>query len=119
MQDETLVDLSEVTIVNESRSEGRPEDVSLFRTAEEACRYLEPWWVRDGEGTAFSATGDRLLLADTDPVSVRSREPHPDGDRLVREWLRSCAASLQRARGEAVASPTSLTDLIKYCGFQR
>jgi hypothetical protein len=119
MQNEAPFDLSDVTIVNESRSEVRPGDVSVFRTAEDACRYLEAWWVRDGEGTVLSAAGDRLHLTETDPVSVISREPHPNGEHLVLEWLNSHATSVQRARKDAAPLPITLRDLIRYVGFDR
>jgi hypothetical protein len=30
-----------------------PGDVTLFRIAGYACRYVEPWWVEERHGLAF------------------------------------------------------------------
>lgn len=111
-------DLSEVTLVNESRSEMSPGDVSLFRSPAAACQYLEAWWVEGAEGTVLTATGDRLVLAPTEPVSIRSREPHPDGERLVQVWLDALALHVRNARQDQRPLPTSVSDLIAYVGFE-
>lgn len=112
-------DLDDVTLINESRSEFIPGDVTIFRTPEEACRWLEAWWVRDREGSALTANGDRLWLLPTDRVSVRLREPHPEGEQIVRLWLAHTAADVQRARKDARPLPTALRDLVAYVGFHR
>ena len=44
--------LSDIVVVNESRDETTAGDVSVYRSADEACRSLEHWWVENGEGFA-------------------------------------------------------------------
>ena len=103
--------------MNANRSETSLGDVSLFRSPQAACASLEAWWVKDREGTAISANGDRLVLAPTEPVSVRSREPHPDGERLVRLWLGALAEHLSKVRRDPDRLPSSVPELIAYIGF--
>ena len=52
--------LADVVIVNESRDEAAVGDLSVFRSVGEACAKLEPWWVQDREGFAYTAAGERL-----------------------------------------------------------
>jgi hypothetical protein len=113
------LDLDQVTLVNESRAETEPGDVSVFRTPQAACAYLESWWVEQGEGFLLTAGGDRLLLTSHPSVSVRTREPHPDGDRLVRLWLAHLAHHIRQARKDAGPPTAALQDLIAYVGFSR
>ena len=88
-------------VVNESRDLRRPGDVSVFRDADAMCRWLEPWWVEDGEGFAFSAAGERILLGvDGTRVVVTGREPMADGLEIVRGWLLDAAAAVLRTRQE-------------------
>lgn len=55
--------LADIVVVNENRDEATVGDVSVYRSVGEACRALEHWWVENGEGFAFTASGDRLVLA--------------------------------------------------------
>ena len=125
--------LSDIVIVNESRDEASTSGVSIFLSSGEACRYLEPWWVEEARGYAFTATGDRLTLAvDAQTrVIVAGQEAVPNGAEVVREWLRASGAAVLEARkarakrGKAILSgfeeseqlPTSLEGLIAYIGF--
>jgi hypothetical protein len=124
---------AEIVVVNESRDQATPGDVSVFRTADEACGWLEPWWVENGEGFAFTTAGERLMLGvdDCDRVIVTGREETSDGARLVYGWLRAAAAAVLEARrvksalGKIVLSrseeqgelPTSIEGLVAYIGF--
>ena len=117
MEPQPPFDLREVTLVNENRTETSPGDVSLYRSPQAACASLEAWWVTDSEGTAITANGDRLVLAPTEPVSVRAREPHPDGERLVRLWLEALAERLWTVRRDLGPLPSSVPELIAYIGF--
>jgi len=82
--------------VNEGRSGSSPGDVSLYRSPQRACASLEA--VTDRDGRAITANGDRLVCAPTEPVSVGSREPHPDGERLVRLRLEALAEHLRKVQ---------------------
>ncbi len=125
--------LTDIVVVNESRDEGSAGDVTVFRSAGEACRYLEHWWVQNGEGFAFTAVGERLMLDldAKDRVIVTGKQDVPEGAEIVREWLQSCAVSVLNAlkakagRGKGMLSPTeereqlptSVEGLIAYVGF--
>ncbi len=124
--------LDDVVVVNESHDEVSTSGVSIFRSSGEACRYLEPWWVEDAHGYAFTATGIRLALAvDGDRVIIAGQEAIPSGTEIVREWLRVSGAAILEARkwqakkGKAILSefeecdqiPTSTEGLIAYIGF--
>ena len=127
-----VIVLADIVIVNENKDEASAGDVSVFRSASEACAWLEHWWVEDGEGFAFTATGDRLTLGvDDEAVVVIGRQATPDGPAIVREWLRASALAVLEARrakarkGRATLSrveeqgllPTSVEELIAYVGF--
>ena len=125
--------LADVVIVNESRTVGDAGDVSIFRSAGEACGYLEHWWVENGEGFAFTATGERLTLDvdERDRVIVTGKQMVPGGAEIVRGWLLSSAKALLDVRRAKAASgkivlgraeerqqlPTSVEGLIAYLGF--
>jgi hypothetical protein len=125
--------LANIVVVNESRDESTAGDVSVFRSAGEACRSLEHWWVENGEGFAFTATGDRLTLGVDDKNRVIATGQHdtPGGREVVLAWLRAHAATVLDARrakaerGKATLSrseergllPTSIEGLIAYVGF--
>jgi hypothetical protein len=127
--------LTDIVVLNESRDEARAGDVSVFRSANEACAYLEHWWVEDGEGFAFTASGDRLGLGvdSAQRVVVLSREAVPDGAEIVRGWLHAYAAAVLEARRSSTRSskakphdhevpghlPSSTDDLIACVGFNR
>jgi hypothetical protein len=117
MEPQPSFDLRQDTLVTENRSETSPGDVSLYRSPQAACASLEAWWVKDRDGAAITANGDRLVLAPTEPVSVRSREPHPDGERLVRLWLEALAEHLRKVRRDVGPLPSSVPELIAYIGF--
>lgn len=125
--------LADVVLVNESHDVRAPGDVLLFRSAGEACRYLEGWWVEDEEGFVFTAAGERLDLGvdNSGDVVVERREPCADGETIVLGWLRASAAARlatrrsRAARGRAVLSaaeergdlPGTVEGLIAYIGF--
>ena len=127
--------LHDILLVNESTSgvEAEPEDVDVFRSVAAACRYLEPWWVEEGYGFAFSAAGDRIVLGvDTSGgVVLARREPCAEGSGIVRSWLRDSAEAVLEVRrakaakgkvllGAAEAQgvlPTTIEGLIAYVGF--
>lgn len=127
--------LADIIVVNESRDEATAGDVSVFRSAGEACRWLEHWWVENGEGFAFTATGSRLLLGvdDKGRVIVTGQQDTPGGAEIVLSWLRAYAAAVLDARktkadkGKAMLSrseergqiPSSVEGLIAYIGFDR
>lgn len=128
-------DLQHVIVVNESRRESVAGDVELFRNAEEACGYLEHWWVEDGEGFALTGVGHRVVLGvdGSRRVVVERIEPQVDGPALVRRWLRSAAQSVLEARQfraqkkRATLSdmemrgeiPATIEELVAYIGFNR
>jgi hypothetical protein len=127
--------LSDVVLVNESRAEATAGDVSLYRSTGEACRFLEHWWVKDSEGYAFSAAGDRLILGvdQSNNVIVMRREPCAEGKSIVLNWLNSCAVAVLQARRSRAAKgkdilglyeeqghlPQTVEGLIGYIGFSR
>lgn len=120
-------------ILNESRDVNRAGDVSVFRSAGEACRYLEHWWVENCEGFVFSATGHQLVLGvDSDgSVIVAAIEPHPNGGAIVLGWLNALAGSVLEARRvraskgktilgsheESGCLPITIEGLVAYVGF--
>jgi hypothetical protein len=125
--------LADIVVLNESRDEATAGDVSVYRSVGAACGALEHWWVENGEGFAFTASGDRLVLGVNggNTVVVASQEAVPDGAQIVLGWLRDYAAALLEARrakalkGKVVLSrseeigelPSSVEGLIAYVGF--
>lgn len=130
---DTAAPVEHVVVLNESRDIRRPGDVSVFRDTDAMCRWLEPWWVEDGEGFALSAAGERILLGvEGARVVVTGREPLADGPEIVRAWLADAAAAAMRARRERTAGsmplgrrsltaegapPATIGGLIAYLGF--
>src|SRR4051794_25595672 len=92
--------LGNIVVVNENRDEAAAGDVSVFRSADDACRHLEHWWVENGEGFALTASGERLTLGvdEKDRVVVVDRQATPDGQAIVRGWLQAYAAAVLEAR---------------------
>ena len=125
--------LTDIVVVNENASEPAAGDVSIFRSEGDACQWLEHWWVESGEGFAFTAVGDRVLLEVESNRRVRAagREPTAGGKEIVLQWLRARAASVlaarraKAARGSAALAPfeergelpASVEGLIAYVGF--
>lgn len=125
--------LADIVVVNESRDEATTGDVSIFRSAGEACNWLEYWWVENGDGFAFTGAGHRLTLGVTEDkrVIVTDQAEVPDGMEIVRGWLHACAAAVLDARradanrGKAMLNrseergqlPMSVEGLIAYIGF--
>lgn len=125
--------LDEIVVVNESKEERLPGDVSLYRSVGDACEALEYWWVKNGEGHAFTASGIRLVLAaeQNGLVTVAAREACPEGPAIVSSWLVSLAETALEARRrvaqngrailseaeEAGALPTTVEGLIAYIGL--
>jgi len=125
--------IADVVVINESPDEAEAGDVSIYRSAGEACRALEHWWVDTGKGFAFTASGDRLTLGvdDRSRVMVLRQDQMPDGRTLVREWLHASAKAVLEARranaqkGKVVLNaseeqgrlPSSHEGLIAYIGF--
>jgi hypothetical protein len=125
--------LADIVVVNESRDETTAGDVSIYRSAGEACSSLEHWWVENREGFAFTAKGDRLTLGvdEKNRVIVTSQQIAPGGTEVVLGWLRAYAAAVLDARrtmagkGKAALSrseerdqlPISIEGLIAYVGF--
>jgi hypothetical protein len=126
--------LADIVVVNENRHEATAGDISVFRSAGEACSWLEHWWVENGEGFAFTAAGDRLTLGvdDKDRVIVAGQQDTPGGTEIVLGWLRAYAAAVLDARralakkGKVTLSrpeeqgllPESVEGLIAYVGFE-
>jgi hypothetical protein len=126
--------LADIVLVNESRDEGTAGDISIFRSAGEACLWLEDWWVENGEGFAFTASGARLTLGvdGAKRVVVTGQHEIPGGTDVVLAWLRASATALLSARrakarkGNAALSPSeevglmpvSVEGLIAYVGFR-
>jgi hypothetical protein len=98
--------LDEVIIVNESADERVPGDVSVYRSENEALIGIESWWVKDGEGFAFTATGVRLTLGigPFNEVDIIGREPCPEGPEIVLGWLHALAVATLEARSRAAAT---------------
>ncbi|MEO8455458.1 MAG: hypothetical protein ABI454_09875 [Sphingomicrobium sp.] len=128
-----MTSLADIVVVNENADEATAGDVTVFRNAEAACGWLEHWWVENGEGSAFTASGERLTLGvdHHDRVVVVDREAAAEGTALVESWLRSAAAAVlqarrvKAARGKVVLNqseqegrlPTSVEELVAYVGF--
>ena len=109
-----------------------PGFVDIFRSAGDACAYLEPWWVEERHGLAFTAAGERVTFGvGGRGVTVEGFEPWPEGPEVVLSWLRHSAQAVLEARrhkaakgrfrlGQAEAEgvlPTSVEGLIAYIGF--
>lgn len=125
--------LANIVVVNESRDQLTADDISDFRSAGEACSWLEHWWVHSGEGFAFTGDGDHLVLgvSANNRVIVTSQQNSPGGQALVLGWLRAAAVAVLDARtaraqrGNATLSrseelgqlPVSVEGLIAYLGF--
>ena len=125
--------LDEVVILNESKDENVPGDISLYRSEGDALNDIEAWWVEDSEGFAFSATGVRLVLgvAPSGEVIVVRREECSEGPAIVLGWLKALAQSTLESRNrvarkgwailscaeEERALPTSVEGLLAYIGF--
>jgi len=127
--------LSDIVIVNENRHETIAGCVSVFRSADDACASLEPWWVEQHEGFAITAAGHRLKLGvgARQNVVIVQREETPSGAEQVRSWLKDLASSVSAAsthkankknapsapHEERRELPSSIEDLIAYVGFDR
>jgi hypothetical protein len=124
--------LADVTIVNESGAPDDPGDVSIFRSAAEACRYLEHWWVEENEGTARNGRGDRVVLGvEGRKVVVQAIAADPNGSSILLVWLRHAAKALLDARQQKARRnrgllsrseqlgvlPETVEGLIAYIGF--
>jgi hypothetical protein len=128
-----MADLDALVVVNESHDEAVAGDVSVFRNVDAACGWLESWWVENGEGTALTASGDRLVLGvdERDRVVLLRREVIPDGPTLVHNLLCTAATAVLEARRGKTATgkvslnafeqegrlPTSVEELCAYVGF--
>lgn len=126
--------LDDVVLLNESKEEHAPGDVSVHRSEGEALSEIEGWWVENEEGFAFSAAGERLVLAvgPTGGVFVARRETCPEGPAIVLGWLRALAEARLKARSRAAedgrailgraeeeeALPDSVEGLLAYVGFE-
>lgn len=126
--------LDDIVIVNEGPSGGVAGDIAIYRSEGDACTALEPWWVRDGEGQAFTAAGTRLILDvdASDRVIVSCREPCDEGAEIVLAWLQSLAHRTLEWRveaagkGRAILSPAeeqgilpgTVEGLVAYIGFR-
>ena len=125
--------LDEVIVLNESRDESVPGDVSVYRSVDEGCRAIENWWVENSEGFAFTATGVRLVLGvnAAGEVIVSRREECAEGPAIVLSWLQALAQNTLEARRRAAkkgktilsraeqvdALPKSVEGLLAYIGF--
>lgn len=114
-----MTSLADFVVVNENCDEAIAGDVRVFRSAEAACGWLEHWWVENGEGFAFTASGERLTLGvdDDNRVIVVSREVAPEGPSVVQSWLSSAAAAVLSQREHEGRLPTSVVELAAYVGF--
>jgi hypothetical protein len=125
--------LDEVVVLNESPDESVPGDVSVHRSVGDALRTIEPWWVENAKGFAFTATGVRLVLkvAPSGEVIVARREEFSQGQAIVIGWLQALAQTtlearrrvagngrvwLSRAEEEATL-PTSVEGMLAYIGL--
>ncbi|MXO86516.1 hypothetical protein GRI38_10815 [Altererythrobacter aurantiacus] len=124
--------LRDIIVINDSRGIANAGDVTLFRSAGEACRYVEPWWVKEDQGFVLTADGQKVTLGiDGRDVIVRRYEDFPDGRAIVLRWLQYSAQAILTARrhkaqsgkillGETEASgilPATVEGLIAYIGF--
>jgi hypothetical protein len=88
--------LDDIVLIAEGASETAAVGATIFRSEGESCRYLEPWWVEQAEGFAFSASGQRLMLrVDGARVVVAERVACEDGHAIV---LLASATSVLNAR---------------------
>ena len=124
--------LDEVIVLNESKDEKAPGDVSVYRSEGDAFDDVESWWVENSECFAFTATGVRLILGvESGAVIVIQREECADGPAIVLGWLQALAQTTLEARnrvaqnGRAILSraeeggalPTTVEGLLAYIGF--
>jgi hypothetical protein len=124
--------LDDIALIAEGASETAAVGATIFRSEGEACRYLEPWWVEQAEGFAFSASGQRLMLrVDGARVVVAERVPCENGHAIVLNWLLTSAKSVLDARTHKASKrrallspmeqsgelPRSVEGLIAYIGF--
>jgi len=126
--------LADIVLLNDNPDEATAGDVSVFRSAGAACSCLEHWWVENGEGFAFAANGERLILGvdEKERVFVVDRQPTPDGHEIVRGWLQSYAGAVLKARRTKAARgklalapfeergqlPSSIEGLLAYVGLE-
>ena len=102
--------LDEVVLVNESNDERVAGDLTLHRSEDEVCLHLEAWWVEQGKGFAFSASGLRLVLGvgEKGEVIVAARERCAEGPEIVLGWLRALAERMLELRNEAARDGRAL-----------
>ena len=121
--------LAEIGIVNETTSVASAGNVSIFRSAVDACLFFDHYC---GSGFVLSLDGDRIEINDgtSEDIEVR-RVPYPDGKQIARAWLEARAAKTlaerKRAarRGNVVLNavevreelPSSTVGLVAYIGF--
>jgi len=91
--------LSDVVVLNESRSFSTPGDVHVFRNMEDMCGYLEHWFVEEKHGYALTGNGYPVELT-TDGKRVfgtvlSDREPSAD---VLTDWLVHYANAVREAR---------------------
>jgi hypothetical protein len=125
--------LDEVVVLNESKDENVPGDVSVYRSEGDAFRDIEASWVENREGFAFSATGVRLILGvgSSGEVVITRREECGEGAAIVLGWLQALATTTLETRNqvarngrailsraeEAGALPRTVEGLLAYVGF--
>jgi hypothetical protein len=131
--DELMSDpwLSDIILVKDG-AEISASSVDVFRSAGDACAYLEHWWVEERLGLAFTAAGSQVICGVEDARVVVDRyEPRGDGEEIVLSWLRYTASAILDVRRYKAAKgklylgteevrgvlPTSVEGLIAYIGF--
>lgn len=120
---------AQIGIVNESTSLARAGNVSIFRSAVDACLFFDECC---GAGFVVSPNGDRLnVRVGVDGRMTVERATYPEGQQIVRGWLEARAAKTladrRRAalRGELALNaleergeiPSDVEELITYIGF--
>jgi hypothetical protein len=124
--------LEDVIVVNETRERHVAGSVSIFRSAGDACRHLESWWVEQNEGFALDGRGRQITFGIRNKAVVVERcDPVGGGVELLLTWLQTTASHMQSARtsrakeGKLVLGlreaqgvlPGSIEGLIAYIGF--
>ena len=103
-----MADLAEIVIVNENGDEATADEVTVFRNAEAACGWLEHWWVENGQGSAYTASGERLT------------KPHPKAQPWFKTGFAPPPQFLKRGgswrhRRHGKGSPAFVRSLRPFC----
>lgn len=115
--------IEDIVVVNENGDPNVAGDVMIFRSAGDACRYVEPWYVEQEAFLALSGTGEQVVFGVRDDVVIVERRASFSGGRdLLLAWLSAKAQHRLKVRAERALEatgvlPDTIEGLVAYLGF--